>query len=64
MGRWLECASTRSFLMQIVESDKTPSVDCSSSVREMEMLKLDETGLLNRSKDKEPGDLSYFDVWR
>ncbi|XP_057775428.1 uncharacterized protein LOC130994395 isoform X2 [Salvia miltiorrhiza] len=39
---------------KIAVSDKTP-VDCSSSIGEMEMLKLDEIGLLNRSKDKEPG---------
>ncbi|XP_057775881.1 uncharacterized protein LOC130994809 isoform X3 [Salvia miltiorrhiza] len=38
---------------KIAVSDKTP-VDCSSSIGEMEMLKLDEIGLLNRSKDKEP----------
>lgn len=42
--------------MQIVESGKTPFVDCTSSVQETEKQKLDETGLLNRSKDKESGD--------
>lgn len=44
------------FLVQIVESGKTPFVDCTSSVQETEKHKLDETGLLNRSKDKESGD--------
>lgn len=42
--------------MQIVESDKTPLVECSSSIGEMEMPKLDELCSLNGSANKELGD--------
>ncbi|KAH6834713.1 MA3 domain-containing protein [Perilla frutescens var. hirtella] len=41
-------------LAGIVGSDRTPFVDCSSLTEEMETQRLDESGLLNISKDKEP----------
>ncbi|XP_042006937.1 tRNA pseudouridine(38/39) synthase-like isoform X2 [Salvia splendens] len=37
-------------------SDRSLSVDCTSSIGEMEMLKLNKIGTLNRSKYKESGD--------
>lgn len=56
LGLWFGIASIISFLVQIVESDKTHFVDCTSSNQEMEKQKLDETGMINRSEDKESGD--------
>lgn len=50
LGPRLLCASIHSFLVQIVESDKTRVLDCSHSVEDTERQKLDEDGVKNKSK--------------
>lgn len=54
-GIGLLCASMLSFLLQIVESDKTCELDCNQINEEMEMQILDENHVMNKSKEKVQG---------